>query len=370
MSTLERIDQLRDGAGREIAAAGDGAALEELRVRHLGRKSELTRILRSIGELDPAERGPVGQAANRARAELEAALDARRTELDASALEAATSADAIDVTLPGTPPVSTGHIHPVTQTRREIEDIFCGLGYRVLDGPEIEHEFYNFTALNHSPSHPARSEQDTFYVDPASLASEVVNDRGLPPGPRDVLLRTHTSPNQVRAMQTHEPPLFIIVPGTVYRRDTMDATHLPMFTQIEGLAVGEGVTLTDLAGTLEEVAQGLFGSERRTRLKPDFFPFTEPSVQVDVSCFRCGGSGVLPDGERDGVCKGTGWIEILGAGMVDPNVFGFVGSDAYDPDRTQGFAFGLGIERIAFLKHGIPDLRMFYENDARFLEQF
>jgi len=266
------------------------------------------------------------------------------------------------VTMPGTPPVRVGHLHPIVRTRRELEDIFAGLGYSVLEGPEVEHEFYNFTALNHPPGHPARLEQDTFYVDAASLPH-------LPkPGPRDILLRTHTSPNQVRAMESFEPPLFVVVPGTVYRPDTIDATHLPMFSQVEGLAVAEDITLADLAGTLQEVARALFGEERRTRLKPDFFPFTEPSVQVDVSCFRCEGSGALEGGERDPVCKGTGWIEILGAGMVDPNVFGYV--DGYDPDRLQGFAFGMGIERIAFLKHGVPDLRLFYENDVRFLGQF
>ncbi len=267
-------------------------------------------------------------------------------------------------------PVGIGHLHPITQTRRQLEDIFCGLGYRVVDGPEVEHDYYNFTALNHPPGHPARMEQDTFYVDPASLAEGVLAYGGLPPGPRDILLRTHTSPNQVRAMQETGPPLFVIVPGTVYRRDTMDATHLPMFTQIEGLAVAEGITLSDLAGTLEEVARAVFGPDRKTRLKPDFFPFTEPSVQVDVSCFRCSGSGSLADGSRCGVCKASGWIEILGAGMVDPNVFGFVAEHGYDPEAVQGFAFGLGVERIAFLKHGVPDLRMFYENDVRFLEQF
>ena len=370
MSVLGRIEELSEEATRQIGAAADTAALEELRVRYLGRKSELTSILRSIGSLDPEERGPVGAAANRVRGALEAELEDRRVALEAAELGQTIAGDALDISLPGTPPVRPGHLHPITQTLREIEDIFCGLGYRVMDGPEVEHDFYNFTALNHPPEHPARLPQDTFYVDPASLDGAVVNAEGLPPGPRDVLLRTHTSPNQVRAMQAHEPPLFIIVPGTVYRRDTMDATHLPMFTQVEGLAVGQSVTLADLAGTLEEVARALFGDGRRTRLKPDFFPFTEPSVQVDVSCFRCEGTGVLPGGERDGVCKGTGWIEILGAGMVDPNVFGFVGSDAYAPERTQGFAFGLGVERIAFLKHGIPDLRLFYENDVRFLEQF
>lgn len=370
MSLPGRIEELRAEAGEAIAAASNAAALEELRVRYLGRKSELTGILRGIGDLPGPERGLVGSGANRARKELEAELDVRRRELEATELSGRLVEDAIDITLPGTPPVRTGHLHPVTQTRREIEDVFAGLGYRVMDGPEVEHDFYNFTALNHPPGHPARMTQDTFYVDPQSLAEGVVTPEGLPPGPRDVLLRTHTSPNQIRAMEMFEPPLFIIVPGTVYRRDTIDATHLPMFSQVEGLAVGEGVTLSDLAGTLQEVARALFGSERETRLKPDYFPFTEPSVQVDVSCFRCGGSGALPGGERDPVCKGTGWIEILGAGMVDPNVFGFVAERGYDPECVQGFAFGMGIERIAFLKHGIPDLRMFYENDARFLEQF
>lgn len=365
MSTTERIESLRSEAAAAIAEAADAAALEDLRVRYLGRKSELTSILRGIGELPAEQRGPVGGAANRARAELDSLLDARAGELEGAELEARLAADAIDVTLPGVAPVRAGHLHLVNRTRREIEDAFVGLGYRVLEGPEVEHDFYNFTALNHPPGHPARMTQDTFYVDPESVAY-----LPLPPGPQDVLLRTHTSPNQVRAMQTNDPPLFVIVPGTVYRRDTMDATHLPMFSQVEGLAVADGITLADLAGTLEEVARALFGPDRRTRLKPDYFPFTEPSVEVDVSCFRCNGSGKLSDGSRDGVCKGTGWIEILGAGMVDPNVFGFVGRPEYDPETTQGFAFGMGIERIAFLRHGVPDLRVLYENDVRFLEQF
>jgi phenylalanyl-tRNA synthetase alpha chain len=239
-----------------------------------------------------------------------------------------------------------------------------------MEGPEVEHDYYNFTALNHPPGHPARMTQDSYYVDPATLPDGVLNEHGLPPGPKDVLLRTHTSPMQVRAMESQEPPIFVIVPGTAYRRDTVDATHLPMFHQVEGLAVAEGISLADLAGTLQEVARALFGPERETRLKPDYFPFTEPSVQVDVSCFACGGSGTLPDGSRDPLCKGTGWIEILGAGMVDPNVFGFVADHGYPPDRVQGFAFGMGIERIALLKHGVPDLRMYLENDVRFLRQF
>jgi phenylalanyl-tRNA synthetase alpha chain len=367
---LERIDGLRAEASSAIAEAPDAAALEDLRVHYLGRKSELTRILRGIAELDPNERGAVGAAANAAREALEAELASRRDELERLELERALSGEAIDVTLPGEAPVAAGHLHLLAQTRREIEDVFVGLGYRVLEGPEVEHDFYNFTALNHPPGHPARQTQDSFYIDPATLPEGVTNEHGLPPGPKDVLLRTHTSPMQVRGMEASEPPIFIVVPGTVYRRDTIDATHLPMFHQVEGLAVGQEISLTDLAGTLEQVARALFGPDRRTRLKPDYFPFTEPSVQVDVSCFACDGAGRLPGGERDPLCKGSGWIEILGAGMVDPNVFGFVAERGYDPESVQGFAFGMGIERIAMLKHGIPDLRLFFENDVRFLEQF
>jgi phenylalanyl-tRNA synthetase alpha chain len=223
--------------------------------------------------------------------------------------------------------------------------------------------------------------QDTFYVDPASLdpgltispapgvPGEAVVGDPLPPGPEDVVLRTHTSPMQVRSMETREPPIFIVVPGRCYRSDPFDATHSPIFHQVEGLAVGEGITLADLKGTLDEFARAIFGPDRKTRFRPGFFPFTEPSIEVDVSCFRCAGSGTLADGSRDPLCKGTGWIEILGAGMVDPNVFGFVGN-GYDPERVQGFAFGMGIERIAMLKHGVPDLRKFFENDVRVLEQF
>jgi phenylalanyl-tRNA synthetase alpha chain len=366
---LERIDTLRTEASTAIAAASDADELERLRVHHLGRKSELTALLRGIADLAPAERGPIGAAANAAREALEHELAAKREALEADAIVASLEAETIDVTLPGTPPVAAGHLHLLTRTRREIEDVFVGLGYRVLEGPEIELDYYNFTALNHPPGHPARQTQDSFYVDPATLADGVLTENGLPPGPSDVLLRTHTSPMQVRAMEAQEPPIFIVVPGTAYRRDTVDATHLPMFHQVEGLAVAEGVSLADLAGTLDHAAKSLFGPERRTRLKPDFFPFTEPSVQVDVSCLACGGSGELPGGGRDPLCKGTGWIEILGAGMVDPNVFGFVGGE-YDPETTQGFAFGMGIERIAMLKHGLPDLRLFVENDVRFLEQF
>ena len=228
-----------------------------------------------------------------------------------------------------------------------------GLGYRVMEGPEVEHDYYNFTALNHPPGHPARMLQDTFYVqsDP------------------ELLLRTHTSPVQPRAMEAQAPPIFIIAPGKVYRRDS-DATHSPMFHQVEGLAIGEGITLADLQGTLEEMLSAIFGGGRRARMRPHFFPFTEPSVEFDVSCFQCDGSGELAGGERCNLCKGIGWIEVGGAGMVDPNVLGFVESNGYDPERVQGFAFGMGVERIAMLRHGVPDLRRFFDNDVRVLEQF
>ena len=371
---LERIEALREQARTAIAAAPDATALEEIRVRFLGRKAELTTILRGIGELEPAERGPVGKAGNQARGELEALLAQARERLEGAELDSRLAQESIDVTLPGTPPVRLGHLHPLTRTRREIEDVFVGLGYRVLEGPEIEHDYYNFTALNYPPGHPARLLQDTFYVDPASLgeAAELVGSDGepltSPPGPRDVLLRTHTSPMQVRGMEDQEAPIFIIVPGRVYRRDS-DATHTPMFHQIEGLAVGEGITLADLHGTLLTLARTIFGPDREVRIRPHFFPFTEPSVEVDVSCFRCGGTGAVA-GERCSLCKGTGWLEILGAGMVDPNVYGFVRHRGYDPELVQGFAFGLGIERVAMLKHGVPDLRMFFDNDVRMLEQF
>ena len=366
---LERIDTLRTEASAAIAAAGDSDALEELRVRYLGRKSELTSILRGIAELPPAERGPVGSGANAARKALEAELEARAAELEAAELERELVKGAIDVTLPGAPPAPSAAQNLLIRTQREIEDVFVGLGYRVMEGPEVELDYYNFTALNHPPGHPARMAQDTFYVDPATLAASLVID-GLPPGPEDVVLRTHTSPMQVRSMESQEPPIQIICPGRCYRSDPFDATHSPVFHQVEGLAIGEDITLADLKGTLDELARAIFGPERETRFRPGFFPFTEPSCEVDVSCFRCGGTGRLPDGSRDPLCKGVGWIEILGSGMVDPNVFGFVRELGYDPERVQGFAFGMGIERIAMLKHAIPDLRKLFENDVRVLRQF
>jgi phenylalanyl-tRNA synthetase alpha chain len=368
-SATARIDELRREAEAAIAAAPDAAAIEELRVRYLGRKAELTSILRGISELPAQERGPVGKRGNEARQALEALLAERAGALEDSELETRLAEDRIDVTLPGAPAPPHGARNLLVRTLREIEDVFVGLGYRVVEGPEVELDYYNFTALNHPPGHPARMAQDTFYVDPATLDPDL-RIGGLPPGPEDVVLRTHTSPMQVRSMEAQPPPIFIVVPGRCYRSDPFDATHSPIFHQVEGLAVAEDITLADLKGTLDEFARAVFGPERETRFRPGFFPFTEPSVEVDVSCFACGGSGQLADGSRDPLCKGIGWVEILGAGMVDPNVFGFVSANGYDPERVQGFAFGMGIERIAMLKYGIPDLRKFFENDVRVLGQF
>jgi phenylalanyl-tRNA synthetase alpha chain len=344
----DTFQAIREQAEKDVAAASSVKELEEAKVRYLGRKSELTTALRSIGDLPPEERGKVGQSANAVRQALEELIASRIRALEDAELDASLSEDRIDVTLPGDPPSAAGRLHLITETRREIEDIFLGLGFKVAEGPEVEYDYYNFTSLNHPPGHPARMLQDTFYFSD------------------EVLLRTHTSPMQTRAMEAQEPPIYIVIPGKTYRRDS-DATHTPMFHQVEGLAVDENITLADLQGVLLEFARAIFGPEREIRLRPHYFPFTEPSVEVDISCFACGGSGVLPDGGRDNLCKGSGWIEILGSGMVDPNVFGFVD---YDPERYQGFAFGMGIERIAMLKHGVPDLRLFFDNDLPFLEQF
>jgi phenylalanyl-tRNA synthetase alpha chain len=342
----ERIAELRAEAEAAIAAASTSAELEELRVRHLGRKAELPNILRGIATLPPEQRGPTGKAANQARQALDALIARRADALAGGELEQQLERDVVDVTLPGAPPQPVGHHHLLTATRREIEDVFLGLGFRIAEGPEVETVYYNFDALNHAPTHPARDRQDTFYVSD------------------DVVLRTHTSPMQIRAMEAQPPPLYLIIPGRVYRRDS-DATHTPQFHQIEGLAVDEDITLADLKGTLLAFARAIFGPDREVRLRPHFFPFTEPSVEVDVSCFM-----EHKKGERCRVCKDTGWVEILGSGMVDPNVFGYVAEYGYDPEKIQGFAFGMGIERIAMLKHRVPDLRLLYDNDVRFLEQF
>jgi phenylalanyl-tRNA synthetase alpha chain len=343
---LDRIDEIHAAAVAEIQAADTAAALEELRVKHLGRKAELPNLLRGVAQLPPEQRGAVGKRANEVRKALEALIEERSGALESGELDAKLIADRVDVTLPGSPPQPVGRLHLITATRREIEDVFIGLGFNVVEGPEVETVFYNFDALNHDPAHPARSRSDTFYVDD------------------DTVLRTHTSPMQIRAMEQWPPPIAIIVPGRVYRPDS-DATHTPQFTQIEGLCVDEDITLADLKGTLLAFARAIFGDEREIRLRPHFFPFTEPSVEVDVSCFNC-----ARDGSPCRLCKGSGWIEILGSGMVDPNVLGYVREHGYDPEKVQGFAFGMGVERIAMLKHGVPDLRLFFDNDLPFLEQF
>jgi phenylalanyl-tRNA synthetase alpha chain len=343
---LDRIEQIHDAAVAEIESAGTAASLEELRVRHLGRKAELPNLLRGVAQLAPEERGAVGKRANEVRRELEALIEQRAADLESKELDARLATDTVDMTLPGSPPQPVGRLHLITQTRREIEDVFVGLGFNVVEGPEVDTVYYNFDALNHDPAHPARSKSDTFYVEGGDV------------------LRTHTSPMQIRAMEMWPPPLAIIVPGRVYRPDS-DATHTPQFTQIEGLCVDEDITLADLKGVLLAFARAIFGADREIRLRPHFFPFTEPSVEVDVSCFAC-----ARDGSPCRLCKGSGWIEILGSGMVDPNVFGYVREHGYDPEKVQGFAFGMGVERIAMLKHGVPDLRLFFDNDLRFLEQF
>jgi phenylalanyl-tRNA synthetase alpha chain len=348
---LDRIAQLRSEGEAAVAAASTTAELEELRVRFLGRKAELPQLLRGVRDLPAQERGAVGQAANQARQALEATIEARAGELDATEVDTRLREDRVDVTLPGDPVPPVGRLHLLTQTRREIEEVFLGLGFDIAEGPEVETAHYNFDALNHDPNHPAREDSDTFYVSD------------------DVLLRTHTSPVQIRAMEAQPPPLYIVMPGRVFRPDS-DATHTPQFHQVEGLALDEGITLADLHGTLLAFARAIFGSEREVRMRPHFFPFTEPSVEVDVSCFQCRGTGALADGSRCPLCKGERWIEILGAGMVDPNVLAGVAGGAYDPERVQGFAFGMGIERIAMLKHEVPDLRQFFDNDVRFLRQF
>jgi phenylalanyl-tRNA synthetase alpha chain len=310
----------------------------------LGRKSRLSRARAGLGELDPDARRSVGRQVNEVRARLEEALNDKRTAFAAADARHRWERERIDVTLPGDAP-GIGGLHPLTKTMWEIVDIFLGLGYRVADGPEVELATYNFDALNTPYEHPSKSPSDTYYIE----------GRG-----EDVCLRTQTSPVQIRAMESQDPPIYIVCPGRTYRRDEIDPTHMNTFAQIEGLAVDEGVTMGDLKGTLQAFARELFGRDLDVRLRPSFFPFTEPSAEMDVECFVCRGRGCR-------VCKHEGWIELLGCGMVDPFLLDWVG---YDSERYTGFAFGLGIERAAALAHGVPDLRYFYENDLRFLRPF
>jgi phenylalanyl-tRNA synthetase alpha chain len=327
-----------EGLEREALSAIEGAAtpeeLDEARVRYLGRKSDLKQALRNVRDRES------GMTLNAVRERVEQALAERRDELERARRTDAAS-DGFDPTLPGEH-VPRGSLHLITQLRRRIEDVFLGLGYRVLDGPEADSVEYNFDALNTPEAHPSRAEDDTFYLSD------------------DAVLRPHTSPAQIRAMLEQEPPIYVVSLGRTYRRDTLDATHTPVFHQVECLAVDRGITLADLRGTMEHFTRAVFGSERQVRMRTSFFPFTEPSAEFDVTCYLCDGAGCQ-------VCKRSGWIEMGGSGMVDPAVFTAVG---YDPSEWSGFAFGLGIDRIAFLRHGLPDLRLFWENDIRFLSQF
>ena len=339
MTAMEQeITELSEAALQEVRQAASTEELEALRVKYLGRKGALTKVLRGLKDLDPDLRRQVGAQANRAKESLETALAQALTALKEAAARAA--APAIDVTLPGRRG-PLGCLHPLTRIMEEICDIFLHLGFEAVTGPEVELDWYNFEALNIPPDHPARDMQDTFYF----------NDK--------VLLRTHTSPMQIRVMEQRQPPVRIIAPGKVYRRDS-DMTHSPMFHQVEGLLVDRGVTFADLKGVLTEFVHQMFGPEVSLRFRPSYFPFTEPSAEIDIACVICRGEGCR-------VCKITGWLEVLGAGMVHPAVFEAVG---YDPEEYTGFAFGLGVERIAMLKYGIDDIRLFFDNDLRFLRQF
>ncbi len=337
----KRIRAIVKGATEEVASAASRQDLERLRVKYLGKKGVLTQLLRAMPSLPPAERPVVGREANEAKAEIEAALGERLRVVEHAERRARLAADQVDLTLPGRRTVP-GSRHPLSLVQDEIIDVFVGLGFAVADGPEVESDYYNFEALNIPKDHPARDMQDTFYVS------------------EDVLLRTHTSPVQIRTMLRQKPPIRIIVPGRVYRRDPFDMTHSPVFHQVEGLAVDRDISMGDLRGTLELFARELFGPDSRIRFRPSFFPFTEPSAEVDVLCFACKGAGCR-------LCKGFGWLEILGSGMVHPQVLRTVG---YDPEEVTGWAFGMGVERIAMLRYGVDDLRLFFENDVRFLRQF
>ena len=335
------LNRIRAEATAQLAGASGKKELEELRVRYLGKKGEVTAILKQMGKLSPEERPVVGKLANEVRAAIEEALEARTSALSAAAFEEKLKSEKLDVTLPGRRPV-LGHKHPLSLALDELKEIFLGMGFSIAEGPEVEYDYYNFEALNIPKGHPARDEQDTFYV----------NDK--------VLLRTQTSPMQVRTMEHQRPPIRVIAPGRCYRSDALDATHSPLFHQIEGLVVDKGITFAHLKGTLETFIKQLYGEDSVIRFRPHHFPFTEPSAEVDVQCFHCHGEGCR-------LCKGEGWIEILGGGMVHPKV---LQNCNIDPEVYSGFAFGIGLERITMRKYNIDDIRLFYENDVRFLGQF
>lgn len=330
-----------------IAEARTLEELESARIAYLGRKGEITTMLARLKDLPAEEKPRAGRLGNLLKRLVERKLQEREEEVETATLTTALEAEAHDLTLPGRY-LPRGKRHLITSTIEEVEDIFIGLGYEVVEGPEVELDYYNFEALNTPEDHPSKSLSDTFYI---------TNESGRVD---DVLLRCHTSPVQVRVMEKRQPPLFVISPGKAYRRDVPDASHSPMFHQVEGFAVDTGITFGDLKGTLESFCRSMFGEDRQVRFRPHFFPFTEPSAEVDVTCMICEGKGCR-------LCKQSGWLEILGSGMIDPNVFKCVG---YDPEEYTGFAFGMGVERIALLKYGIPDIRMLFENDLRFLRQF
>ena len=346
-SSLEaRLEAVRSESLERIEQAADLDSLEEARIRILGRKAPLSEIRSGLGKLPEDERRVIGQLANDVQAAIESALTSRRATFEAAELEQRWERERIDVTLPGSGP-EIGTIHPLTRTIWEIVDVFMGMGYRLVDGPEVELATYNYDALNFPPDHPSRTPQDVFYIEGTNEAQ---------------LLRTHTSPVQIRTMELQPPPLYVVVPGRVFRRDEQDPTHLSGFAQLEGLAIDDGITMGDLKGSLEAFAHQVFGKDLDVRLRPHHFPFTEPSAEMDVQCFLCRGRGGACR-----LCRGERWIEILGCGMVHPFLLEWVG---YDTERYTGFAFGMGVERIAALAHGITDIRYFWENDSRFLRNF
>ena len=345
---LRQVDEIKSKAIDELSGISDIKALEDWRVRYLGKKSVLAQVLRGLAALPLEQRKEVGASANEVKVLLEAALARKRKEVKEAELGRVLERGGIDVTLPGRP-IPLGRLHPTTQILQEICDIFASMGFQVVEGPEVEWDYYNFEALNIPRDHPARDMFSTFWID-------FENQRGE----RPMLLRTHTSPMQIRIMEKTRPPVRVVVPGKVYRYEATDATHESMFYQVEGLAVDENITLADLKGTLYEFARRLFGAERKVRFRCDYFPFVEPGVEMAIDCFVCGGTGCR-------LCGNSGWIEILGAGMVHPDVLRRVD---YDPDVYTGFAFGMGVERIPMLRYGIEDIRLFYSNDLRFLRQF
>ena len=337
----EKLSKIMDEALSQIEASGELEKLNDIRVAFLGKKGELTSVLKGMKDVAPEDRPKVGQLVNEARTKIEAKLEEKKETFEKKLLEEKLKSETIDVTLPGKK-LSQGHRHPNTITLEEVEDIFVGMGYQVVEGPEVEYDLYNFEKLNIPADHPAKDEQDTFYIN------------------KDIVLRTQTSPVQARVMEQGKLPIRMIAPGRVFRSDEVDATHSPSFHQIEGLVIDKNISFADLKGTLEVFAKELFGPDTKTKFRPHHFPFTEPSAEVDVSCFKCGGKGCR-------FCKGSGWIEILGCGMVHPHVLEMCG---IDPEEYTGFAFGVGLERIALLKYEIDDMRLLYENDIRFLKQF